>query len=321
MFRAAHLAALAFFAFACSVDDTFVPVPCSDDSSCYGFVCLDGGLCSTTCTDGCAAGYQCPDDGFSLACVLPSTGTDAGVDTGTGVGGDTGPPQCTTDEQCFPAACETLLGLCYTACANASQCAGGAQCDILDGEETGSCLEGGGLAQAYHVAILSLAEGSVALDNQNPGPDLDAITVSSGGVEQSPSSVLASNQGPFGEDNTRPLSSHAEAVFERDTIGAGPSDCDLDAQPGYVSLGGVGGFIVAEFDEPLRTGDVVTVYEINSDSCADAATERPDAYEVYVETSSAPGSAEEISDEWCFVGVSAGLGGTTSFTLNLANCP
>jgi hypothetical protein len=99
----------------------------------------------------------------------------------------------------------------------------------------------------------------------------------------------------------------------------------LNAQPGYVAIGGTGGYITVDFGRELATGDTITVYEVDSNYCADAATERPDAYEVYVTNNAsaamAANTAADIRSNWCVVGSQGGNGGVGTFTLNLDACP
>lgn len=291
---------------ACDTEET---VACTSDAECGGYLCeiADGateGVCQSACsgTISCAAGFACGG----------TTGTECVATTAT----------C-ADLECGAYACDAAAVACYDNCTAdtvATDCVDGAQCDV-DGD-VGTCAVVADEPYMY-VAVVSRAEGDEALNNQNPGPDLDFISVSAGGIETGATAVVESNQGANGdEQNTRPVSTHADAVTSQDTVVGGV--CDLDAQLGYVAIGGTGGFITVQFGRELATGDTVTVYEIDSNYCADAATERPDAYEVYVTNDSAAamaaGSAADIQANWCLVGAQGGNGGVGAFPLNLDNC-
>ena len=291
---------------ACDTDES----PCITDAECGGYLCVvaDGateGICQATCTTNtdCAGSFICEGE----------TGTECVATTAT----------C-ADTECGSYACADPGAVCGTSCTAdtvAVDCVEGAQCDE-DGD-VGTCNVIG--AQPFmHVAVVSRAEGPAALDNQNPGPDLDYISVSAGGIETGASSVVQSQQGAAGDtDNTRPLSSHADAVTSQDTVVAGV--CDLNAQPGYVAIGGLGGYITVDFGRELVSGDTITVYEVDSVYCSDATTERPDAYEVYVtndaDAAMAANSAGDIRATWCNQGSQGGNGGVGTFTLNLDTCP
>jgi hypothetical protein len=234
------------------------------------------------------------------------------------------PPSTTcSDLSCGPYTCDAIANACLDSCTAdtaATDCVEDAQCDVVD--DLGTCTV---IAATpfMHIAVVSRAEGGAALNNPNPGPDLDYISVSAGGIETGATSVVQSQQGAAGDDdNTRPLSSHAGAVTAQDTVVGGV--CDLDAQPGYVAIGGPGGFITVDFGRELATGDTITVYEVDSNYCADAAAERPDAYEVYVtnnaDAAMATNTAADIRANWCVVGSQGGNGGVGAFTLNLDAC-
>ena len=289
---------------ACDTDET----TCTTDAECGGYLCViaDGatdGVCESTCTSGCADGFVCGGE----------TGTECVASSVT----------C-ADLDCGSYTCDETNNACLTSCTEdtaATDCVETAQCDVV--EDVGSCIEI--TADPYvYVAVVSRAEGDDALNNPNPGPDLDFISATSGGAESGAASVVASAQGLNGdEDNTRPLSSHADAVLVQDATTTGdPDACDLDSQPGYVAIGGDGGFIAVQFASEFVTGDTITVIEIDSANCAPAATERPDAYEVYV-SNTAPTAADtamDIASNWCLAGSQGGNGGTGTFTLNLDAC-
>ena len=290
---------------ACDTDET----SCTTDADCFGYMCViadDGateGVCESTCTNGCADGFVCGGE----------TGTECVEST-----------QTCADLDCGSYTCDETANACLTSCTaetGETDCVEGAQCDVVD--DVGSCIEL--TADPYvYVAVVSRAQGEDALDNQNPGPDLDFISATSGGAASAASSVVASTQGIAGtEENTRPLSTHADAVLLQDaTVTGDPDACNLDSQPGYVAIGGEGGFIAVQFANEFVTGDTITVVEIDSANCAPAVTERPDAYEVYVSNAApaAGATAADIAGAWCLAGTQGGNGGTGTFTLDLSTC-
>ena len=289
----------------CDTDET----ACTTDADCAGYMCViasgaTDGVCSASCTDGCAAGYTCGGE----------TGAECVVVTTT----------C-ADLECGDYICDTTANACLTSCTEATDCANDTQCDIAEGAETGSCVEVA-MDPYLYVAVVSRAEGDLALNNQNPGPDIDGISVATGGAETFASTLESTQLGPEGNTaNTR--EDFTGITNGLDSLGASPSECDLDAEPGYTAIGGVGGYAVVSFGagREIVTGDVITVYEINSANCSDAATERPDIYEVYItsDTTAArnPGSADSIRTTWCQVGTQGGTGGNGAFTFDSANCP
>lgn len=245
--------------------------------------------------------------------VGDTTSGDTSADAATDASTDTAPARCTVEDDpvCGDYLCDVASGECFSSCVFGDECADGRACDIVDMEEGGECVSPGG-ADFIYLAIVSTADGSDALDNQNPGPDIDAITVMRGGVESAPIELTTFRDGQTGEDaNARPLSTHWNALFERDTVVGGV--CDLDAQPGYVSLGGSTGFVAMQMPFALEAGDQIIVYEVDSNYCSDAAVERPDTYEVYATDGvfgpNTPDTADDIRQLWCFVGASGGTGG------------
>lgn len=278
--------------------DTEEGGPCTVASAavdCAGYACIvvDGetaGVCATTAAEGCAAGYEVGTDADNNAICVATSVTCADLDCGAYL-------------------CDETTNACLTECADATDCVADGQCDDIDG--VGVCSVVTETPYMY-VAVVSSSTGTDALDNQNPGPDIDAIALSTGGAETLASEVVSFQEGAEGDEaNTRPLSTHNNAVLAKDTVTGGV--CDLDAQPGYVALGDNTGYIVVGFGRELAAGDQVVVYEVDSNYCADAATERPDTYEVYATTDASvamtPGTAADIRANWCLVGTSGANGG------------
>ena len=274
-------------------------------SDCAGYACLvdEGaltGICSATPTDGCAPGFVASTDATGAAVCAAQTATCADTDCGA----------YTCDDTSGTAVCEI-------ACTDGTECVDDGQC--IDGECTVVTAE-----PYLYVAVVSRASGDDALNNPNPGPDVDAIFVTQSGSNVFPASVESSLQGAAGdEDNTRPVSTFASAVLVQDTTGASAADCDLDLNPGYVALGADGGFIVVKFGAEFVTNDTINVIEVNQDNCESASTARPDAYDVYVTSDSSlatPANAAAISSGWCLIGSQGGNGGTFAKIFNAASC-
>jgi len=215
------------------------------------------------------------------------------------------PPDC-DPSTCGLYACDDDGRACRTSCRGDDECAPEATC------QDGACVEREPRGYRW-VAVVSTADGADALDSPNPGPDLDAIAFTADGLQRQADRIVAGEIGRLGgSENVR--SDFAGVANGLDTLGGSPFDCFLDAIPGYTSLAGPGGFVVAEFNEPFEAGAMLQVFEIDSSNCADVTVGRPDTFEVYVTNfepiATGPGSAERIRELWCLVGVSSSTGGT-----------
>ena len=343
MFRTITHATLGILALTCSLSG----VGCGDEAPVFlpdsGLIVDDAG----DTADDSASDADTPDD-TGTEDTGGDTGTeDTGGDTGTeDTGGDTGTEDTggdtrtedadrdtgtedtggvtCADVDCGAYTCDEATSACRTSCTGetvAVDCVEDAQCDEVDG--VGTCNRRVAAPPFLYVAVVSTTTDPDAINNPNPGPDLDYISVSNGGAEFSASAVLSWGQGAEGDDrvNTRPLSTHAGAVTDQDTVVGGL--CDLDAHPGFVAIGGTGGFITVQFGtRELSTGDRIIVYEVDSDYCSDVAV-RSDSYEVFVTNDAAAATSAEVPSTaggWCIIGAQMGDGGVGQFWLNLDGC-
>ncbi|MCB9507050.1 MAG: hypothetical protein H6698_07350 [Myxococcales bacterium] len=285
---------------------------------------------ATGVEDACAQGggtwSQTPCSGIGYcavstgpACVVTVTDEDTcNLISGTFTPGSA--PSC-DGLDCGLYGCEA--GECLTSCTGGQDCADGAVCE--SGGGVGVCVDSPAPDPYLYVAVVSRAEGDSALNNANPGPDIDAVSFISGSTETFASAVVINGLGVEGDQaNTRPDVSGV--VNGLDTLGAAPEECDLEAEPGFAAIGGEGGFVVVTFGagQEIVSGDTVVVYEINSANCVSAAVERPDVYEVYIATetirSQGARDADAIRANWCLVGEQGGTGGTGEFTFDSSNC-
>lgn len=305
---------------ACGDDPFFgTQIPCTTAtavSSCGGNACVvasgaETGVCSSSpATDGCAAGFgETTVDGVTRCTPIGGEFTCADVDCGDlACDESSGTPTCVAvggGNACTPETVE-------------DDCAEDEQCDVIGGE--GTCNPASVEERSYQwIAVYSYTTDPEALDNVNPGPDIDAISITVNGTEVMPVEVVASSQGPGNEDNTRPLITHADAVLAHDTLGSSSADCDLDLVPGYVSIGGTGGYVIVGFASPFPEGAVIEVTELNSATC-DLASERLDNYAVFAGRPMIPASASELESTWCLIGLSSETGGTVAGTFNDELC-
>lgn len=211
-------------------------------------------------------------------------------------------------------------------CTDGSECADGEQCEIVDGETTGTCVPVPETPYLY-VAIVSRADGDQALDTNTPGPDVDAIQLIKGGVDNFAATVEASGAGAVGDpgnnnDDVSVVVGANDAIPTTD----GSEDCDLSesADGGtFWSMGGDGGYVIVSFATgiEIETGDTLNVWELADDNCANVGTARPDAYEVYITATADVASVNAAADitvdnGWALVGSSTG-GGIFSQTVTL----
>jgi len=293
----------------CDQEET---IACTTNADCGAYKCeiADGateGVCAVNCGTGgssCNAGFVC--GGATATECVATTQTCADI-----------------EESCGAYACDPATVACFASCTAEAGCAEGAQCDIAEGATSGTCAVI--TADPYmYVAVVSTAMGADALNNPNPGPDLDAVSVTAGGRTVFADRVESSMMGEEGDrENTR--TDFSAIVNGTDTLGNAANECNLDAQPGYTAIGGTGGYVVVSFGTTeIASNDTVTVYEINSENCTEAETERPDTYEVYITADAtaarSPGTAADIRREWCLVGTQGGTGGTGTFTFDATAC-
>ena len=260
-----------------------------------------------TCANGAVGTQECFDNGTVGACQCPDApATDAGAD-GTDMS-DAGMPS----DASVDAAAE---------CTTGDDCASG----ICEG---GVCVPEPAMAPYLFVAVVSTATGDEALENNTPGPDIDAVQLIKGGVDTFATAVESFAAGEVGFDGNV-NDDVALVVGPNDAIPAvdGSEDCNF-AEVGdgaeFHSMGGAGGYFVVSFGGGLEVtnGDTINVWEIASTSCANVGTIRPDSYDVFIGTAAAlqaTTSAADISAEngWSLVGASSPTGGIFSMAASI----
>jgi hypothetical protein len=232
----------------------------------------------------------------------------------------TNPTVCTGDEACGDYLCNDAQSSCFTSCTDGSECASAAQC-----EDSECIIPGGGSAAIYSlVALVSTASGE-SLFADNPGPDVDAISVLQGGSEVYAAGTLSSAVGSISGGDGATGSAQNLLGPPRATDGFG-GECDLDASFNYFSFGGAGGFVAVSYPPNVEfaRGSQVKVYELagGPGGCSNISSDRPDTFDVYIGATgaAAPSTSADISSgaDWCLIGSSPAVGGIT--TLSVSGC-
>ncbi len=138
-----------------------------------------------------------------------------------------------------------------------------------------------------------------------PGPDIDAIAISRGGISEFASEFkqfVKGGETTQGNDNADPskLLGPNDAMTDSNTPKV---NCDLDGidsagvpspsssepptranddVPTFCSLGFTDGFVVVKMPSTLRDGDEIRVFELGQNWCSNIGSVRADEYEVYV---------------------------------------
>lgn len=270
---------------------------CFDDSDCDGYACLiDEGFGQGQCLDTCAGSFDC-SDGYECdaegSCQAPDGLCPAGIDCGSYL-------------------CNEATGACFDVCESGADCIPEAQC-------TGGFCEVVSAEPYSYVAVVSEvpAESEAVVDTTAPGPDIDAIGYRDrAGVEVF--ALLIHSEA--GSAPMNDASAAAGATGPPAIVPSTPGDCDFTGG-GYWSMGANDGFGVFAFDglDEIRDGGVITVHEIGTDRCTNAA-QRDDAYSVWIGGSSIPSSANELRSAWCAVGRSSVDGGVFSGDVRVLDC-
>ena len=144
------------------------------------------------------------------------------------------------------------------------------------------------------VAVRSRTATQADIENNTPGPDIDAVElfngVTSEFVDAASISFVQGEAAAAGNTNANAV--RVSGIPDSFLDGG---DCDLAEEPngtfwsmggGAVALG-VEGFFVAMFENTtgIVSGDTITVYEVGAGGCANVGTARDDEYEVYIGTS------------------------------------
>ena len=225
------------------------------------------------------------------------------------------PEPCADGATCSDGfACDDTAMTCFDSCeAGDDHCAEGFSCDA------GACVA---TAMTYpYVALISETTNADDINDTNtPGPDIDAIELTSGGTSVFATTIEASAQGAGGDADSRNANGVIATITgPNDAIPDGGGDCNLaeDDASQFWSMGDTTGFAVVSFGQDLLDGDTVTVWELDNVIC-NFSTERTDAYGAYVGSSAAELSeattATDIGgDAWLALGSSA-AGGMETFT-------
>jgi hypothetical protein len=217
-----------------------------------------------------------------------------------------------------------MLGGLGDACTDGSECESG----ICEGDV---CVAEPAMDPYLFVAVVSTATGADAIDNNTPGPDIDAIQLVKGGNDNFATAVESFGAGAVGADGN--VNDDASLVVgPNDAIPAvdGSEDCNLaevgDTDPSaqFHSLGGDGGYVVVSFATGIEVedGNTINVWELADTTCNNVDRVRPDSYNVFIGTQAAldaTTTAADISAEngWALVTASSTNGGIVSVTASI----
>ncbi|MFT6628504.1 MAG: hypothetical protein ACJA1R_001766 [Flavobacteriales bacterium] len=272
----------------------------------------DEGAEGTTCAidDDCVAPLTCGDANVCVSAAVQVACTEGGTECGAG-------EMCGTDGFCADSG--------MTACTDGTECADTEQCT------DGFCESIPATPYLYVAIVSNVPAGSAeGIETNTPGPDVDAIQLIQGGVDNFAAVVEGSAQGETDADEGNNNADSSKVTGANDAIPAvdGSEDCNLDeaADGGtFFSMGGEGGFLIVSFAAGIEitTGDTLNVWELSDASCANVSTVRPDAFSVYVSNTtdvSGVATAADISaaNGWQLVGASGGNGGIFSQTVTIA---
>lgn len=253
----------------CDIEET----ACSSDTDCEaGFACdlsavAEGeseGTCFASCTADaqCATGYVCNTE--TQACEVFTA------------------PGCTTDDECGGYLCDTDAGTCFDSCTDGSECGADYQCNA----DTSMCELVPENPYSFVAVHSRVAASDDAINNTNtPGPDIDAIVLTSGGAMIPATTVEGGVAGAVGDDGN--AADDASAVTGARDSTADTTDCDLSG--GYYSIGADDGFVIVSFGDgvEMADGDSVAVYELanaetDPGNCENVGSNWSDTYDVYI---------------------------------------
>ena len=176
------------------------------------------------------------------------------------------------------------------------------------------------------VAVRSRTLEPGDIDNNTPGPDIDAVLLANGDGDFWADEVFFV-QGAAGAAGN--VNDDAEDVLGESDMWDPEPTCVLDdvasGNSRFWSMGGgdatLGeeGWLVVGFGPgvEITDGSAITVYELSADSCDNVATARDDEYEVYVGLSSVDPDltllADFDGDDWMSLGETITMGGINTF--------
>ena len=210
-------------------------------------------------------------------------------------------------------------------------CTEGADCESGICEGDVCVAEAMAMDPYLFVAVVSTATGADAVDNNTPGPDIDAIQLIKGGINNFATAVESFGAGAVGADGNV-NNDAALVVGPNDAIPAvdGSADCNLaevgDTNPSaqFHSLGGDGGYVVVSFATGIEVenGDTINIWELADTTCNNVDRVRPDSYNVFIGTAAALSATTGAADitaanGWALVTASSTNGGIVSATASI----
>ncbi len=209
-------------------------------------------------------------------------------------------------------ACNTETSTCHTTCTTDAECVSGFTCS-----DTNACVADATATVTYpYVAIISETTNAEDLENNTPGPDIDAIELISGGTSYFAAQVPASFQGAADENANNDVNAITGPL---DAIPSSGTDCDLAEVPNakFWSMGDNTGFAVVTFSQNVADGDMIRVWELDDLLCDIGP--RSDQYAVSVGNNAVDlatiSTASSVSgNNWTHQGSSNGGGGKIEFT-------
>ena len=126
---------------------------------------------------------------------------------------------------------------------------------------------------ALHYFFLRINDRSTNTDGQNPGADIDAVSIFKSGTEERVYATRVEEYKPINEADISTASIIPDNILGPPTAFGTPfdpanagadKDCDLSDEH-FVSLGGMGGYIILSFGTAhVENGDIINVYEIGN---------------------------------------------------------
>jgi hypothetical protein len=255
-------------------------------------------------------------------------------------GGGPGPTPsgCTTDVECGAYICGNgTPRVCLTSCTAGDQCTGGRQCDIPAGATAGTCNEVAATPFTW-AAVISTTTAPDDVRAANPGPDIDAIRLTSGATEVWASGAIGA-PGDVGGQTCAATGTTGCVIGAAANVNGTPNIMDaaangscgtIAAAGNYFALGGAGGWLAVQFGgREIASGDTITVFEVANHNppavtgCTNVDRVRADSFTLYIgKAATAPAAATNItgSADWCLQGASAPNGGVLTQRINTSTC-
>ena len=198
------------------------------------------------------------------------------------------------DDECDPAESATCTctldegGTCNDPAEEGCECTDSASDDTGTGTGTSTETETetGTTPTGYSFVMVEDTRNNPSGDY--PGADLDAISVTTGGVEHFATAVEDSEINAAGNS----------AIDTNNVLGAPEGKCENFTGDTFVSLGGAGNYIIVGFNDDTETvtfdsGDTIHVYEIGQAECPGSNSD-DDPYDVKVSVGTDVGSFTQV---------------------------